>query len=136
VLSQLRKVDPELLTLAKVLGKNPEDYPEQGCQPAQIGKAANARKGDLIKYFDANKKETGHSWTLEFKDADIPTCKQKVWNSIPKILAAGYPIEDLAKEFGVNNNNKNKKKSEPRKKKNSTSRNGRIDTKPPRGVPG
>jgi transposase-like protein len=45
---------------------------------------------------------------------DLLNYKQSVWNTVVEVLqVAGYPVEDLAKEFGVNNNSK---KSKGRKK--------------------
>ena len=98
------KVNPDLLKISKVLGENPEDYKSQTCQASKIGKALGARKGDLIEYFDSDVKKTGKSWSVNPADIDIAKYKQTLWNTVREILEiAGYPVEDLAKEFGVKN---------------------------------
>ncbi len=98
------------MKISKVLGENPEDYKSQTCQAAKIGKALGARKGDLIQYFDSDVKKTGKSWSTNPADIDIAKYKQTLWNTVREILEiAGYPVEDLAKEFGVKNLNKKSK---------------------------
>jgi DNA polymerase I len=96
------KINPDLLKISKVLGENPEDYKSQSSQAAKIGKALGARKGDLIQYFDSDVKKTGKSWSLDPADIDAAKYKQMLWNTVREILGiAGYPVQDLAKEFGV-----------------------------------
>jgi uncharacterized protein YaaR (DUF327 family) len=117
------KVNPKLLKKSIRLGQNPNDYTSQTCQAARIGTAVGAKKGELVEYFDANIKKTGKSWSRNSTDIDIPKYKQTVWNSVSEILEiAGYPVEDLAKKFGVKMISKNKK------------RNGHGDAEPSRGV--
>jgi DNA polymerase, archaea type len=119
------KINLELLKISKVLSENPEDYKSQTCQASKIGKALGARKGDLIQYFYSDIKKTGKSWSILPADIDITKYKQILWNTVREILEiAGYPIEDLAKEFGVKN----------QKFKRST--NGHDNAYPPSGVTG
>lgn len=128
-LEEPSKVNPDLLKISKVLGENPEDYKSQTCQAAAIGKALGARKGDLVEYFDSDVKKTGKSWSVNPADVDIAKYKQKLWNSVREILKiAGYPVEDLAKEFGVKNLKTTVKKSE--------SKDGHSNAEPPSGVTG
>jgi DNA polymerase, archaea type len=111
-LEEPSKVNPDLLKISKVLGENPEDYKSQICQSSMIGKALGAKKGELIEYFDSNIKKTGKSWSVNPADIDIPKYKQTLWKTVREILEiAGYPAEDLAKEFGVKNLNKSKSTS-------------------------
>jgi DNA polymerase I len=99
-----KKVDADLLKISKVLGDNPEDYKSQTCQSAMIGKALGKSKGELIEYFVSNLKKTGSSWSTNASDIDTKWYKQSLWNTVSEILEiAGYPVEELAKEFGVNN---------------------------------
>jgi DNA polymerase elongation subunit (family B) len=109
---QPSKVNPDLLKISKVLGENPEDYKSQSCQASKIGKALGARKGDLIQYFHSDIKKTGKSWSTNPADIDIAKYKQTLWNTVKEILEiAGYPVEDLSKEFGVKNPKKSKSKN-------------------------
>ena len=110
------KINLDLLKISKVLGENPEDYKSQSCQAAKIGKASGARKGDLIQYFDSDIKKTGKSWSVDPADIDTAKYKQTIWNTVREILEiAGYPVEDLSKEFDVKKgkkSNKNNNESE------------------------
>ena len=125
-LEEPSKVDSNLLKISKVLGENPEDYKSQTCQAATIGKALGARKGDLIEYFDSDVKKTGKSWSINPADADIQSVNRSYGTQSDEILEiAGYPVEDLAKEFGV----KNLKKT---KVKKSKSKDGHNNAEPPR----
>ena len=75
-------------------------------------------------------RQTGKSWSINPADMDITKCKQKLWNSVSELLEiAGYPVEDLAKEFGVKNLQKTKIKK-------SKSNDGHNNAEPPRGVTG
>ena len=130
-LDSANKVNPDLLKISKVLNRELEDY-EKTTQIYNIGKALGAKKGDLVEYFNSDKKKTGKSWTTNTNnpaaEIDISHYKQLLWNTIDEILEiAGYPIEELAKEFGVKNrkknNNENNKKNN---KKNPTNWNGDI----------
>jgi DNA polymerase elongation subunit (family B) len=106
------KINADLLKISKILGENPEDYKSQGSQAAKIGKALGARKGDLIQYFDSDIKKTGKSWSLDPADIDIAKYKLMLWNTVREILEiAGYPVQDLSKEFGVKTPKKNKTRS-------------------------
>jgi hypothetical protein len=106
------KIDPDLLKISKVLGENPEDYKLQSCQAAKIGKALDAKKGDLIQYFHSNVKKAGKSWSVDPADIDIAKYKQTLWNTVREILEiAGYLVEDLSKEFGVKNPKNKSKRS-------------------------
>lgn len=63
----------------------------------------------MIGFFSANKKKTGKSWTTNPADIDIPHYKQLLWNTIDEVLQiAGYPVEQLAKDFGVKLDRKNR----------------------------
>lgn len=96
------RINPKLLKKSIRLGKNPEDYTSQSCQVAKIGKAVGARKGELVEYFDSNIKKSGQSWSKNYSHIDISKYKQSLWNSVSEVLElAKYPIEDLAKKFGV-----------------------------------
>lgn len=98
------KINPDLLKISKILGENPEDYKSWGSQSAKIGKSLDARKGDLIQYFDSDVKKTGKSWSTNPADIDTAKYKQILWNTVREILEiAGYPVQDLSKEFGVKN---------------------------------
>ena len=102
-----KKVDADLLKISKVLGDNPEDYRSQTCQSAMIGKALSVKKGESIEYFVSDKKKTGSSWSINPSDIDVKWYKQSLWNTVSEVLEiAGYPIEDLSKEFGVVNGNR------------------------------
>lgn len=96
------KVDPKLLKKSIRLGQNPKDYKTQTCQAAKIGKAVGAKKGELVGYFDTNIKKAGRSWSKNYRHIDISKYKQSLWNSVSEVLEiAKYPVEDLAKKFGV-----------------------------------
>jgi uncharacterized protein YaaR (DUF327 family) len=61
-----------------------------------------AKKGDLVEYYNSNIKNTGNSWTLDPTEIDIRHYKELLWNTIDEILEiAGYPVAELAKEFGI-----------------------------------
>jgi len=105
-------------------------YYDKTTQIYNIGKALGAKKGDLIEYFSSDKKKTGNSWTNTNNPAeiDISHYKQLLWNTIDEILEiAGYPVEELAKEFGVKNGENGNK--------NKNIKNG-GKAKPPRGATG
>lgn len=58
----------------------------------------------MIQYFDSDVKKTGKSWSVDPADIDIAKYKQTLWNTVREMLEiAGYPVEDLVKEFGVKN---------------------------------
>jgi hypothetical protein len=119
------KVKPNLLKKSIRLGQNPNEYKSQSCQAAKIGKAVDAKKGELVEYFDSNIKKAGKSWSVNPADIDIPKYKQILWNSVSEVLEiAKYPIEDLVKKFGV--------KTTTNKKKNSNDGHGNAE--PSRGV--
>lgn len=64
----------------------------------------------MIQYFDSDIKKIGKSWSVNPADIDITKYKQTLWNTVREILEiAGYPVEDLAKEFGVKNLKKSKR---------------------------
>jgi hypothetical protein len=71
-----KEVNPDLLKTYKILSQNPEDYKSQTCQAAKVGKALGAKQGELIEYFNANKKKTGESWTLNSAEIDIAHYKE------------------------------------------------------------
>jgi DNA polymerase elongation subunit (family B) len=122
-----QKLDADLLKISKVLGDNPEDYRSQTCQSAMIGKALNVKKGESIEYFVSDKKKTGSSWSINPSDIDTKWYKQCLWNTVSEVLEiAGYPIEDLSKEFGVVNRNRIRTKK----------KHGHSDAEPPSGVTG
>ena len=119
------KINPELLKISKVLGENPEDYTSNTCQQFEIGTALNARKGDLVSYFDSNKAKTGKSWTLNIRDIDVLKYKQSLWTTVKHILeAAKYPVNDLAVEFGLLNVSSNKRKKRSKKHSNNIDTSG------------
>jgi hypothetical protein len=92
---------PDLLKISKVVNKELGEY-EPTAQIYNIAKALGAKKGDIIEYFNANKKKTGNSWTINSEEIDIAHYKQLLWNTIDEILEiAGYPVAELAKEFGI-----------------------------------
>jgi DNA polymerase, archaea type len=105
------KVNPNLLKKSIKLGQNPNEYTSQSCQAAKIGNAVRARKGELIEYFDSNIKKSGKSWSVNPREIDVSKYKQTLWNTVNEVLEiAGYPVEDLAKKFGVKMTSKNKKR--------------------------
>jgi DNA polymerase elongation subunit (family B) len=92
------KVNPDLLKISQVVGK---DNYNQSSRIGKIAKALGAKKGDTIEYFNANEKKTGKSWTINPTEIDIQHTKQLLWNTIDEVLEiSGYPIEQLATEFG------------------------------------
>ena len=117
-----KQVNPESLKIFKKLSMELSEYAhEEGKEPTaqiyKIGKALGAKKGDLVGYFSANVDKTGKSWTTDFADADIPHYKDLLWNTIYEILdIAGYPIKELALEFGINIDDKGKAKEKPKRK--------------------
>jgi DNA polymerase elongation subunit (family B) len=126
-----RIVNPELLKCSIKLSENPEEYDSQNCRPSKIGKTLGARKGELVRYFDSDIKKIGKSWSTNPEDIDISKYKQKLWNTVREVLEiAGYPIEDLACEFGV------KVKSKVMAKNLKKVKDGHGNAEPPRGVTG
>jgi hypothetical protein len=96
-----------------------------------IGKALSVKKGESIEYFVSDKKKTGSSWSINPSDIDTKWYKQNLWNTVSEVLEiAGYPIEDLSKEFGVVNRNRIRTKKTPKNK------HGHSDAEPPSGVTG
>ena len=68
----------------------------------RIAKVLNANKGDLVHFYNANEKQTGKSWTLDPEEIDYSKYKELLWNTVSEILQiAGYPVADLAREFGI-----------------------------------
>jgi DNA polymerase, archaea type len=95
------KANPDLLKISKLLNKELEEY-NPTTQIYNIAKALGSKKGDLIEYYSSNLKNTGKSWTLDPAEIDISHYKELLWNTIDEILEiAGYPIAELAKEFGI-----------------------------------
>ncbi len=93
------KVKRNLLKISKRL--NQETY-DKSNQLYQVAQAVGATKGDVVEFFSADKRATGKSWTLRYKDIDILHYKQMLWNTIDEVLElAGYSVQDLAKKFGV-----------------------------------
>ena len=96
------KINPNLLKKSIRLGQDPKDYKSQTCLAAKIGKAVGARRGELVEYFDSSIKKSGQSWSKSPRHIDISKYKQTLWNCVSEVLEiAGYPIDDLAKKFGV-----------------------------------
>lgn len=122
----LNNVHQDLMKISKLLRENPEDYRSKTCQSTKIGNALGKTKGELIEYFVSNIKKTGSSWSTNPADIDVKWYKQSLWNTVKEVLEiAGYPVEDLANEFGVLSS-----------KTKSSKRNGHGDAEPPRGVTG
>jgi DNA polymerase elongation subunit (family B) len=95
------KANPNLLKISKVLNKELEEY-DPTTQIYNIAKALGSKKGDLVEYYSSNIKKTGKSWTLDPAEIDVAHYKELLWNTINEILEiAGYPVDDLAKEFGI-----------------------------------
>jgi DNA polymerase elongation subunit (family B) len=98
----LNNVHQDLMKISKVLRENPEDYRSKTCQSRKIGNALGKTKGELIEYFVSNIKKTGSSWSTNPADIDVKWYKQSLWNTVKEVLEiAGYPVEDLANEFGL-----------------------------------
>jgi hypothetical protein len=95
------KVDSSLLKISQKVGR----YPDNDVVTARVGtiaRAVNAKEGDLIKYYNSNKKKTGNSWTLDPAQTDIAKYKELLWNIIKEILdIEGCSVTDLAKELGI-----------------------------------
>jgi DNA polymerase elongation subunit (family B) len=92
------QINPDLLKISQVVGK---DKYNQSSRIGKIAEALGAKKGDTIEYFNANEKKTGKSWTINPTEIDIQHTKQLLWNTIDEVLEiSGYPIEQLATEFG------------------------------------
>jgi hypothetical protein len=96
--------------ISKVLNKPLEEY-DTSTQIYKVGKALNAKQGDLLEYYSSNEKKTGKSWTLNPAEIDFEHYKELLWNIVNEILEiAGYPVAELAKEFGIKTKTKTKKK--------------------------
>ena len=72
------KVNPKLLRKLIRLGQNPKDYTSQTCQAAKTGNAVGAKKGELIEYFDSSVKESGQSWSRNYRHIDVSKYKQSL----------------------------------------------------------
>jgi DNA polymerase, archaea type len=118
--------DPELLKVYRELGKDPTDYKGNN-QLAQIGKAFDAKKGDIVWHYHANKKKIGNSWTRDFTQADIQHYKQLLWNTVDELLQiAGYSLADLAQEFSVKLDTPNKQKKKAKAKTKAKAKKTRV----------
>lgn len=95
------KVDSSLLKISQKVGRLP-DNDVVTARVGTIARAVNAKEGDLIKYYNSNKKKTGNSWTLDPAQIDIAKYKELLWNIIKEILdIEGCSVTDLAKELGI-----------------------------------
>jgi hypothetical protein len=55
-----------------------------------------------VEYFDSNIEKTGKRGSKNPRHIDVLKYKQTLWNTVSEVLEiAKYPIEDLAKKFGI-----------------------------------
>jgi DNA polymerase elongation subunit (family B) len=90
-------VDPELLKRSNRLSKNPEEYEKENDRKRKIGLAINARKGDVIEYFEADTKE---GYSLNPQEISIGKYKAMLWKAVNNIVEiAGYDVAAIDQEL-------------------------------------
>ena len=90
-------INPELLKRSNRLSKNPEEYENENDRKRKIGLAINARKGDVIEYFEADTKE---GYSLHPQDISARKYKIALWKSVKDILEiAGYDSAEIEQEI-------------------------------------
>ena len=90
-------VNPELLKRSNRLSKNPEEYENENDRKRKIGLAINARKGDIIEYYESDNKE---GYSLNPQDISIKKYKETLWKVVKDILEiAGYDIAAIEQEL-------------------------------------
>ena len=105
------KVNPDLLKRSNRLSKNPGEYENENDRRRKIGLATEARKGDIIEYFESDSKE---GYSLDPGDISVKKYKIMLWKAVEDILQiAGYDIVTLEQELVLDNNNENGHKAEP-----------------------
>ena len=108
-------INPELLKRSNRLSKNPEEYENENDRKRKIGSAIDARKGDIIEYFESDSKE---GYSLNVQDISVRKYKIMLWKAVKDILQiAGYDIVSIEQELILN------------------SKSGQI-AEPPRGLAG
>ena len=109
------KVDSNLLAISQKVGRDPDNYVVTA-RVGRIARAVNAKEGDLIRYWNSDKKKMGNSWTLDPAQIDIAKYKELLWNTVREILdIEGCSVSDLAKEFGIKIKGQGRKKSNKKK---------------------
>ena len=90
-------INPELLKRSNRLSKNPEEYENENDRKRKIGLAINARKGDVIEYFEADNKE---GYSLHPQEISSRKYKVTLWKAVKDILEiAGYDIAAIEQEL-------------------------------------
>ena len=90
-------VNPELLKRSNRLSKNPEEYENGNDRKRKIGLAINARKGDVIEYFEADTKE---EYSLHPQDISIRKYKIMLWKAVKDVIEiAGHDIAATEQEL-------------------------------------
>ena len=75
------------------LSENPEEYENENDRKRKIGLAINARKGDVIEYFDSDNKE---GYSLCPQEISIKKYKVILCKTVRDILQiAGYDVAEL-----------------------------------------
>ena len=83
------------------LSKNPEEYEKENDRKRKIGLAINARKGDIIEYFEADNKE---GYSLNPQEISNIKYKAMLWKAVKDILEiAGYDIAAIRQELIFDN---------------------------------
>lgn len=96
---ELRKVDHKLLTRSVRLSKNPEDYHNTNDRKRKLGLAVEAKKGDVIEYYESDNKEC---YSLNYREISYRKYKLMLWKAIREILQiAGYDVDSLENEIGI-----------------------------------
>ena len=90
-------VNPELLKRSNRLSKNPEEYENENDRKRKIGLAINARKGDVIEYYEADNKE---GYSLNPQEISSRKYKKHYGRAIKGILEiAGYDVGAIEQEL-------------------------------------
>jgi hypothetical protein len=99
---EIGNVNSELLKRSNRLSKNPEEYENENDRKRKIGLAINARKGDVIEYYESDNNKEGYS--LNPEDISIRKYKIILWKTIKDVLEiAGYDIQTIERELIFNN---------------------------------
>jgi DNA polymerase elongation subunit (family B) len=93
-------INPELLKRSNRLSKYPEEYQNENDRKRKIGLAINARKGDIIEYFESDNKE---GYSLIPQEISIKKYKVMLWKAVKNIVEiAGYDVAEIDQELITN----------------------------------
>lgn len=93
-------VSHEFLKRSNRLSKNPQDYENKNDRKRKIGLAINARKGDIIEYYESENKE---GYSLNPQEISIRKYKTMLWKSVADIVnIAGHDVATLKQELFPN----------------------------------